>query len=80
VAIARAANTGVSAFVEPSGRVSALLPLFERGLLQHRVVLRARATLYTRLGDWLAYGCLGLGAGVLAFTFFRRSLAACSVS
>jgi apolipoprotein N-acyltransferase len=80
VAIARAANTGVSAFVEPSGRVSEFLPLFERGLLRHRVVLRTRTTLYTRLGDWLAYGCLGLGAGVLGFAVFRRSLTACSVS
>ena len=80
VAIARAANTGVSAFVEPSGRVSELLPLFERGLLHHRVVLRTRTTLYTRLGDWLAYGCLGLAAGVLGFAVLRRSLAACSVS
>ena len=78
VAIARAANTGVSTFVEPSGRVSGLLPLFERGLLHHRVVLRARTTLYTRLGDWLAYGCLGLGASVLGFALFRRSRTACS--
>ena len=78
VAIARAANTGVSTFGEPSGRVSGLLPLFERGLLHHRVVLRARTTLYTRLGDWLAYGCLGLGASVLGFALFRRSRTACS--
>ena len=80
VAIARAANTGVSAFVEPSGRVSARLPLFERGLLEQRVVLRVRATLYTRLGDWFAYGCLGLGAGVVGLAIFRRSLRACSAS
>ncbi len=78
IAIARAANTGVSAFVEPTGRVSKLLPLFKRGLLSHRVVLRARTTLYTRLGDWLAYGCLAVGAGVLGFALFRRSHAACS--
>jgi apolipoprotein N-acyltransferase len=80
VGIARAANTGVSAFVEPSGRVSAWLPLFERGVLERRVALRTRTTLYTRLGDWLAYGCLGLGAGVLGYATSRRSLAACSVS
>lgn len=78
VAIARAANTGISTFVEPSGRVSGLLPLFERGLLHHRVVLRARTTLYTRLGDWLAYSSLGVGAAVLGFALFRGSLAACS--
>ena len=33
VAIARAANTGVSAFVEPGGRIGPTLPLFERGVL-----------------------------------------------
>src|SRR5262249_20104056 len=54
VAIARAANTGVSAFVEPSGRIDILLPLYERGTLHHRVTLRGRSTLYTRLPDWLA--------------------------
>jgi apolipoprotein N-acyltransferase len=80
VAIARAANTGVSAFVEPSGRVIEWLPLFDRGFLQHRVALRTRTTLYTRLGDWLAHGCLGLGAGVLGLAIFRRSLPACLVS
>jgi apolipoprotein N-acyltransferase len=80
VAIARAANTGVSAFVDPSGRVSAFLPLFQRGFLERRVRLRTRTTLYTRLGDWLPYGCLGLGAGVLGFGLFRRSPAACSAS
>jgi apolipoprotein N-acyltransferase len=80
VAIARAANTGVSAFVEPSGRVSSLLPLFERGFLAHEVVLRTRTTLYTRFGDWLPYVCLALTAGVLGIALLRRSLAACSVS
>jgi apolipoprotein N-acyltransferase len=80
VGIARAANTGISAFVEPSGRVSAFLPLFERGLLERHVPLRTRTTLYTRLGDWLAYGCLGLGAVVLGIALIRRSPAACSAS
>jgi apolipoprotein N-acyltransferase len=73
VAIARAANTGVSAFIEPSGRVSEMLPLFERGVLGHRVALRARTTLYTRLGDWVAYGCLALGAAGFGLALLRRS-------
>ena len=80
VAIARAANTGVSAFVEPSGQVRGILPLFERGFIHHRVALRTRTTLYTHLGDWLAYGCLALTAGVLGFALFRRSGKACSES
>jgi apolipoprotein N-acyltransferase len=78
VSIARAANTGVSAFVEPTGRISAILPLFARGGLHRRVALRARETLYTRFGDWLPYGCLGAGASVFAFAFLRRSLGTCS--
>ena len=73
VAVARAANTGVSAFVEPTGRVSRELPLFERGVLTGRVRLRSRSTLYTRWGDWLAYACFGLSAAVFGFALSRRS-------
>ncbi|HYB41836.1 MAG TPA: apolipoprotein N-acyltransferase, partial [Candidatus Methylomirabilis sp.] len=80
VAIARAANTGVSAFVEPSGRVSRWLPLFARGVLAQNVALRGRTTAYTRFGDWLPYGCLGLSAVALGFALLRRSLATCSAS
>jgi apolipoprotein N-acyltransferase len=77
VAIARAANTGVSAFVEPTGRVGPFLPLLERSVLHHRIPLRDRTTLYTRLGDWLVYACAGLGAVGVALAFFRRSPASC---
>jgi apolipoprotein N-acyltransferase len=77
VAIARAANTGVSAFVEPTGRIGPILPLLERGVLHRRIPLRDRTTLYTRLGDWLVYACAGLGAAASAVVLFRRSPASC---
>jgi len=77
VAIARAANTGVSAFVEPTGRIGPTLPLLERGVLHRRIPLRDRTTLYTRFGDWLVYTCAGLGAAGAALAFFRRSPASC---
>ncbi len=77
VAIARAANTGVSAFVEPSGRIGPILPLLERGVLHRRIPLRTRTTLYTRLGDWLVYACAGLGAIGAGVAFLRRSPAPC---
>jgi apolipoprotein N-acyltransferase len=80
VAIARAANTGISAFVDPSGRITRWLPLFERGVLDGRVSRRSRSTLYTRWGDWLAYGSLGLSALGLGFALSRRSEGTCSVS
>ena len=64
VPIARAANTGVSAFIAPSGRIVRFAPLFERGVLADRIPLRTRTTLYTRLGDWWVWVCIA-AAGVL---------------
>jgi apolipoprotein N-acyltransferase len=74
VAIARAANTGVSAFIEPSGRISQTLPLFARGILSDRIPLRGSAeTLYTRYGDLFAYACLGVTGVGFAAALCRRS-------
>jgi apolipoprotein N-acyltransferase len=77
VAIARAANTGVSAFVEPTGRIGPTLPLLERGVLVRRIPLRSHTTLYTRLGDWLVYASAALGAAAAGIAGFRRSPASC---
>lgn len=71
VVIARAANTGVSAFIEPSGRIRATLPLFERGVLTARLPLRRSVTFYTRFGDLFAYLCLGL-TGLSGLWALRR--------
>jgi apolipoprotein N-acyltransferase len=77
VAIARAANTGVSAFIEPTGRVGPILPLLERGILERRIPLRGAPTLYTRFGDWLIGACAGVAAAAVALALFRRSPASC---
>ena len=66
VAVVRAANTGVSAIVAPSGRIQERLGLFERGGVNGRIPLRRSATFYTRYGDLFAWGCLGAGAVALA--------------
>jgi apolipoprotein N-acyltransferase len=65
-AIVRAANTGVSAFVAPSGRLVSSLPLYERGTLVERVPLRTRETLYTRIGDWVSWLALAASGAALA--------------
>ena len=77
VAIARAANTGISAFVAPDGRVGPTLPLFDRGILSASIPLRSRTTLYARFGDWLVYLCLGLCAAAWAAAVARKPAAAC---
>ncbi|MFQ5828238.1 MAG: apolipoprotein N-acyltransferase [Candidatus Methylomirabilia bacterium] len=67
VAIARAANTGVSAIIEPTGQISQSLGLFERGVVAARLPLSMGTTFYTRYGDVFAYGCLALAllAGIV---------------
>jgi apolipoprotein N-acyltransferase len=66
IAVVRAANTGVSAFIAPTGQIVRRLRLFERNVIGDRVPLRQGRTLFTRLGDWVAYAGLVLGAASLA--------------
>jgi apolipoprotein N-acyltransferase len=51
--LARAANTGISALIAPSGRITVQSPLFERLALHGSVGLGARSSFYTRYGDVL---------------------------
>ncbi|MBI5969538.1 MAG: apolipoprotein N-acyltransferase [Deltaproteobacteria bacterium] len=69
----RAANTGISAFIAPSGRVIAMTGLFERTFIAEKVGIKnaARMGFYTRFGDVFAYGCL-LFIAVFLLTRLRR--------
>jgi apolipoprotein N-acyltransferase len=49
----RAANTGISAMIDPAGRVQAKLPLFETGILEVPLPTVLPATLYAMWGDSL---------------------------
>lgn len=74
--VVRAANTGVSAFIAPSGQIVRRVPLFERDIVTETVPLRTRTTLYTRFGDWLAYLGLAVTAGSLVVRGVRPAVAA----
>jgi apolipoprotein N-acyltransferase len=71
--LVRAANTGVSALVAPTGAVLASLPLFTRDALAGTIPRPSHppATLYARVGDRFAQAC-ALGAGVALFLVSRR--------
>jgi len=71
IAVVRAANTGVSAFIAPSGQIVRHLGLFERDVLTDGVPLRHGRTLFTRLGDWVAWLSLVLSAASVG-TALRR--------
>jgi len=74
-AVVRAANTGVSAFIAPSGQITRRLSAFERDVMTAAVPLRSRTTFYTRFGDWVAY--LGIAVTVVALggRALRRAVA-----
>jgi apolipoprotein N-acyltransferase len=56
--LARAATTGISAVVDPYGRIVAALPPDTAGVLQARVDARRDVTPYVRVGDAFALGCV----------------------
>jgi len=62
----RAANTGISGIVEPSGRVLSRTGLGESRTLVGAVYPTARKSVYTRLGDVFAIVCAILTAAALA--------------
>lgn len=64
VGIARAVTTGVSAFIDPTGRVhdrvrpdSLAETPGESGFSVARVGVDSRYAMYSRYGDWFAWGC-----------------------
>lgn len=71
-----ATDTGVTASIDPLGRVVAQIPRKQRTALVAPYALNSAPTFYARHGDWFAYGCaiISLGALFTRFTFFRKSL------
>ena len=70
IPIIRAANTGISGFVDPYGRIIASTDLFVETALTHNIFPGSSRTFYTRFGDIFAYMCLGLLFGFLGSNYF----------
>ena len=70
--IVRAANTGISAVIDATGRLSQQTDLFVRTWIKDRITpARGPLTFYTRWGDLFAYGCLLVTAVSLAWGIVR---------
>jgi len=59
-ALVRSANTGISGFIDPAGRVLATTPLLEDAALVRSIPLMKTKTVYTRIGDLFARACFVL--------------------
>ena len=72
-----ATDTGVTAAIDPWGRIAARIPRKERAALVAPYALTSVTTFYTRHGDWFAFACaiIFIGALIERFTFANRKKA-----
>jgi apolipoprotein N-acyltransferase len=68
--VVRASTAGLSAVIDPLGRVTVSTEMFERGTLVGRISASRESTLYARGGDWFAVLCVALS--LLAVVVGRR--------
>ena len=73
--VVRATNTGISAFIEPTGRLQSVLEVDGRikeveGVLAGRIRLTRSGSLYRSWGDWVEWVCLGAAVIALAGRIF----------
>lgn len=68
--LVRAANTGISAIIAPTGEIMARTPLFEQAVLDGTVHFMGYRTFYSQYGDIFAYICFA--ATGIFFIFKRR--------
>jgi apolipoprotein N-acyltransferase len=64
--LVRAANTGITAVVDPRGRVLERTELFERRAIVREVPIVPGLTFYARHGDVFAWACLGAALALTA--------------
>jgi apolipoprotein N-acyltransferase len=70
--LVRAANTGITAVVDPKGRVVASTALFDRTVLVRDVGFVAEPTFYARHGDVFGWGALGAVVALTARVIAER--------
>jgi len=72
IPIVRCANTGISAFIDARGRILQTTGLFEDATLLSPLQLGNGKTIYTRYGDWFAWGCVVVTLLVFGYSLARR--------
>lgn len=65
--ILRATNDGITAMIDPAGRVTDTIPAHTETSEVMRFRFASEQTLYTRYGDWFPWGCLAASMGMLAY-------------
>lgn len=70
--VARSANTGISAFIDPKGKIIASLPYWKEGVLKAEVTLNDSMTFYVKYGDLLSKAAVFFCILLILYSFFLR--------
>lgn len=70
--IVRAANTGISAFVDARGRLFNATGLYEEAVIVREIAVRHESTIYGRTGDVVAWAALAGCVLTLGLAFARK--------
>ncbi len=70
--LVRAANTGFSAIVDPTGRIVAQTGLSAEAVLSGRIKFMQTPTLYARYGDWIVFAACIMIAVLFLYDLRRR--------
>jgi apolipoprotein N-acyltransferase len=71
--VLRVTNSGLTAAIDPYGRVYQTIPRDVRAAVDLPYDFRTDTTLYTRFGDWFAWMCVLVSVILLANTFRKKT-------
>jgi len=71
-AIVRAANTGISGWIDPLGRVRAATPIFEPEAKTYDILTSDARTPYDAMGDFIGVLCVALTAALVCSDWWHR--------
>jgi apolipoprotein N-acyltransferase len=71
--VLRVTNSGLTAAIDPYGRVYQTIPRDVRGAVDLPYDFRTDRTIYTRFGDWFAWLCVVVSVILLATTFRKKT-------
>jgi apolipoprotein N-acyltransferase len=66
----RSTNDGITAVIDPAGRVDERLPMYQETTAAMHFAFRDGTTVYTDYGDWFAWSCLA--AAIFALLWSQR--------
>jgi len=73
VFVARAANTGITGFIDPRGKILKEGGIFTEEAMSETVRLSSQKTFYTLFGDVFAWVCSGFSILIWLYALFKKS-------